>query len=420
MTIKKYLLDVYLENNLVLKPHKINIITTPCGSGKTTFFFEYLCKKYDTKRILYLVDTTMLKESMVSEYDILDYYDRLNIFKNKISVMSYHAFGLKLIDNHDILNNYDLIVLDESHNVIKYSKIGCEDIKRIADEKATDYNILRASSMVHGCTYLKYKLPELIKEYNTIFLLMTATPDAIYDYTPWKLNLYDVLQGIELEGYINKLTLEYKDNFRNGIKLLQDHYQEGDKILIYSKRINNCRIIKEHIQELGYTVETLHSINSSEPMTQEQLQLRNYIIKNNKYPDDLDVLIINGAYETGWNLKDDRVQIVINNTNEKDTSIQVRGRCRHDIKLLIQKSNNINTNTLLNLIEEYKDIKIFTKEQKTEILEELKMYNSRGKLVGWTTFKKEVEKTNRYTIRTGHTHIDGKKVRYDIIEEKKD
>ena len=108
------------------------------------------------------------------------------------------------------------------------------------------------------------------------------------------------------------------------------------------------------------------------------------------------------------------------NTSEKDTSIQVRGRCRHDINLLIQKSNNINASTLLNLIEEYKDIKIFTKEQKTEILEELKMYNSRGKLVGWTTFKKEVEKTNRYTVRSSSTNKNGKKVKYDIIEEKKD
>ena len=421
MNKRKYLLDVYKENNLVLKQHELNLIKAPCGSGKTTFFFEYLCKKYDTKRILYLVDTTMLKDSMVSEYDILDYYDRLNMFKNKISVTSYHKFGLMLINNHDILNHYDLIVMDESHNVIKYSKIGCEDIKRIADENATMYNVEMGSSMVHGCSYLKNNLPKIIKEYKTIFLLMTATPDSIINYTPWKLNLYDVLQGIELQGYINKITLDYKDSFKNALKLLQDHHHEGDKVLIYSKRINNCKIIKEHIQELGYTVETLHSINNnSEPMTEDQLALRKYIIQNNRYPDDLDVLIINGAYETGWNLKDERVQIVITNTNEKDVSIQARGRCRHDIKLLIQKSNNTNANALLNIIEEYKNIKIFTKEQKTEILEELKMYNSRGKLVGWTTFKKEVEKTNKYTVRTGHTHIDGKKVRYDIIEEKKD
>lgn len=414
-------MDVYLKYKFGLKPHCLNYIAQPCGTGKSTFVKKQLRREFKPSRILYLVDTKMLKESMLSDTDVFHHYDRLNIFKNKITLMSYHAFGLMLIDNHDILNNYDLVIMDEAHNVVKYSRIGCEDIKRVADENVTDYNILRGSSMVHGCTYLKYKLPELIKEYKTIFLLMTATPDAIYDYAPWKIHLYDVLQGIKLEGYINKLTLEYKDNFRNGIKLLQEHYKEGDKVLIYSKRINNCRIIKEYIQELGYTVESLHSIcNSSEPMTNEQLQLREYIIQNNKYPDDLDVLIINGAYETGWNLKDDRVQIVINNTNEKDTSIQVRGRCRHDIKLLIQKSDNLNTNTLLNLIEEYKGIKIFTKEQKTEILEELKMYNSRGKLVGWTTFKKEVEKTKKYTVRTGYTHVEGKKVRYDIIEEKKE
>lgn len=417
---RKFILDVFLEKKFELKKKFLNAIFQPCGTGKSTFI-KYLRKIYKPSRMLYLVDTKMLKSSFLKKSDIFQPYDRLNVFRNKITVMSYHAFGLMLIDNHDLLKNYDLIIMDEAHNSIKYSNIGYEDVKRIADESATDYNIRKGSCAIHGCSYLKYNLPELIKEYDTIFLLMTATPDAIYGYAPWKIHLYDVLQGIKLEGYQNKLTLDYKDSFKNGVQLLQDNYEKGDKVLIYSKRINNCRVIKEYLKGLGYTVESLHSVcNTSEPLTDEQEALRKYIIDNNRYPDDLDILIINGAYETGWDLMDERVQIVITNTNEKDVSIQARGRCRHDIKLLIQKSNNTNANALLNIIEEYKNIKIFTKEQKNEILEELKMYNSRGKLVGWTTFKKEVEKTNRYTVKTYSGRLDGKPRKFDVIEEKKD
>lgn len=51
-----------------------------CGCGKTTYFFNELSQqdKYmEMKRILYLVDTNMLEDSMVQEYgSMMKIYDK--------------------------------------------------------------------------------------------------------------------------------------------------------------------------------------------------------------------------------------------------------------------------------------------------------------------------------------------------------
>ena len=420
---REYIKDVVIENNLVLVQGKINRIFAPCGTGKSTYFSEVLCEEYEPRRILYVVDTTMLKETMLNDHKgIMVLYDKTNMFTNRVPVMTYQKLGTILSGNTDFLNDYDLVVMDEAHNIIKYSHIGCEDVRRIADISASDESVVRASVHIHGCTYIREFLHKLIQRYNTKFLLMTATPSRVLNHELWQPYLYDVLKGRELQGYINKLTLEYKDNFRNTIPILQKYHNKDHKILVYSKRILACRSIKETFIKLGYNAECLFSVNStSDTMTEEQLELRKYIIKNKVYPDNLDVLIINDAYETGWNLKDTRVQTVITNTTELDTAIQVRGRCRHDIALLINKGYNGSHNSnddLLRVLKDYEGTKLVTKEDRQEILQELGRYNNRGKLIGWNTFKKEVAKIKGYTIKKSSTRIDGKsKVCEVIIKE---
>lgn len=416
MTERKYLLDVFKENNLELKEDKLNLIVAPCGCGKTTFFFEYLAQQYELKRILYVVDTTMLQESMLNEYkqEIIS-YNKLNIFRNKISLMSFQKFGMLLKSHENFLDQFDLVVMDEAHNIIKYSRMGSDDVERIADKYVSKDDILQASSHIHGCTYLMLNLPTIVENSKTTFVLMTATPSALYTHEPFKNAINNVLKGIELQGYINRLTLEYKDSFKNIPKLLKYHNQ-GDKILVYSKLITSCKEITELFKELGYNAACLWSVNSKKlGMDDHQLELRDYIINNNRYPDDLDVLVINGAYETGWNLKDPRVQTVIINSSEIDASIQARGRCRHDINLLIQRSYNAHNSKLEEILKKYEGIKIHSKEQKQSILEELGEYTKKGTLIGWITFKKLVESTGKYYIKNSNSHIEGKKTRYDEI-----
>ncbi|MFR9069395.1 MAG: hypothetical protein ACLVIU_03440, partial [Paraclostridium sp.] len=60
-------------------------------------------------------------------------------------------------------------------------------------------------------------------------------------------------------------------------------------------------------------------------------------IKRGILPKNIDVLIINAAYETGWNLYDDKIQHVVVDDIKDYTQIQARNRVRHDIKKLYIK-----------------------------------------------------------------------------------
>jgi len=45
--------------------------------------------------------------------------------------------------------------------------------------------------------------------------------------------------------------------------------------------------------------------NKDEPMSKEQLELREYLIETGRFPENLNVLIINAAYETSINIDEE-------------------------------------------------------------------------------------------------------------------
>ena len=71
---KLYLSELISKYNLEVKIKfgAINLIKSPCGSGKTKFIFDYLMKEssgaFNHKHIYYVTDTTMLKEAVKNDY----------------------------------------------------------------------------------------------------------------------------------------------------------------------------------------------------------------------------------------------------------------------------------------------------------------------------------------------------------------
>ena len=91
--------------------------------------------------------------------------------------------------------------------------------------------------------------------------------------------------------------------------------------------------------ELGLRPICIWSENNEKiPMTFEQRRVRNYLIENGELIEPYNVLIINRATETGVNIYDDKMQIMICNTKNEVQQIQARGRIRHDIDLLVLKT----------------------------------------------------------------------------------
>ncbi|RDY26809.1 hypothetical protein CHL78_012115 [Romboutsia weinsteinii] len=436
MQDREFLTKVARANGYKIKKGKVNLVNAPCGCGKTTYFFNELSQqdKYiEMKRILYLVDTNMLEDSMVQEYgSMMKIYDKdwvndLDIYLDlreeqaKIRCMSYHRFGHLVKRDNSILEHIDLIVIDEAHNLLKYSDMD-SDVLTKNFKYAKDEEVRRASELLSGCSYLAHNLTRFIDEYDTDFVLMTATPNRIMEHKPYSNYLYDVLEGYQLRGYSIDKTIPF-DNIKNTFRFFKDKkHKDFGNILVYSQTIKSCKEIEVQFKEMGFETIVLWSTNANEPMSKEQLIVRDNLINKNLLLDLYDVLIINDAYQTGWNLENmedtslHKTFTVLVNSTDKDTIIQVTGRIRHDIKLLFHKDNS-KKSKVTSIPSEFLNRPLI-KEDKDKLVQHYDLVNKDGKQLKWSSIKNLILENDKFLILSGRDKINGKQQRFDKIIEK--
>lgn len=126
--------------------------------------------------------------------------------------------------------------------------------------------------------------------------------------------------------------------------------EKGYKIFVYTKTIDQSEKYKKYFEAVGLKAEWICSTNRADGMEEYvdeetgevkiakvptmrgyKKQIRDKLVEEGIVPDDLEVLIVNGAYETGWNLKDKRFQIAFIDTTDLEEQEQARYRLRHDI-----------------------------------------------------------------------------------------
>ncbi|GAA0715534.1 hypothetical protein GCM10008904_32500 [Paraclostridium ghonii] len=254
-------------------------------------------------------------------------------------VITYSTLGMLLEheSGKEIIKYYNLIVFDEIHNLFLY-----------AGKYDNDNNGYKYSRVLQN-------LNNIISN-KTLILGLTAT----LVNTEYRLGEYNVKSKImfnknELEQIISYTEDEkfYINHAPNIIKayILNKYgvFGKGEKLLIYTNFNKTSEKYKKLFTKYGIKAEWLCSKNTKEKdsnelkMNESQFDLRKQLLEGNNnikrgiLPDDIDVLIINAAYETGWNLYDDRIQHVIIDDTKDYTWIQARNRVRHNIKKLYVK-----------------------------------------------------------------------------------
>lgn len=125
---EKYLSELVDVNDI--EEGKLILIKSPCGSGKTTFATNVLAKfgneQYLCENTLYLIDTTVGKEQLLrtGEYMESAYGTEYWKIPEVMRVMTYAAYAT-LVDaapEYDYWMDECLIVCDELHNAVKWSK----------------------------------------------------------------------------------------------------------------------------------------------------------------------------------------------------------------------------------------------------------------------------------------------------------
>lgn len=396
---KSTLTELWKQDNFHFSKGVINMVISPVGSGKTYFVFNEIIKNYSNlNRIIYLVDTNNLKEAiikdkeyfenvMIYEKDVVKNFRNILSSENKITVMTYSQFGHLLKQDENIFDSIDLIICDEAHNLIKYSN-------------KFDHLVENEEDKVYLNTIKKLK--ELSTTKDVIFL--TATHKSIKKHFEFKdtgMHVFDYSNDIR----IRRLKEDFSYSFKS-IKNMKMHLEafngfiDGEKCLIYTDKINSIKAIKEMVESIeikfnNRTVRNLKAVglwstNSDKEMDIEQLETRKSILETGLIPEGIDVLIINSAYETGINIKDEAIELVVVNSTNPDTQIQARGRVRKNIKAFYVRSLSEKTEVKITLADKWLDKPLTTKDKK-ELCKELNLVNQNGRALSWTSVKRILE-----------------------------
>lgn len=394
-----------------------NLIISPTGSGKTHFILRVLGKKYTGKKLV-LVSTTSLKDSYGNEVGTFTTQDlrrkHLNITDEDSYVMSYAEFGNKIKWETNFIEDYSVISCDEIHSLMDY--------------------YLRHRTHEYGKA-----IEVLFNKYENIKLFyFTATTHKIdtfidreYSNLYKNVNIIDYSKSEEIRQYIN--VTEEKFTSVDGIESVIDKIGKIDKAdiksIIFNERIDGMGRIERSLESKNYKSISIWSINNAKnKMNDEQLRVREMLLTTGMFPDEYDFVIMNGAMREGWNLVDERVQVVIANTLDETDIIQFRGRIRHNVALLAVRVNEEVQPLDVRIMDREKSLKIIernlgkplTTEDKKRISEELNVRREEnGTLVKWTKIS-ETLKANGYEIKPIRKRVNGKQVSFSIITKKED
>lgn len=105
---------------------KLNIITAPCGSGKTTFVEDKLWKEAWWGDLLYLIDSKNGLDAFKARGEQKEYNGEIYYKHKGITAMTYGTFAMLCIHKPDEWlwdGEEALIVCDELQSAIRWSKI---------------------------------------------------------------------------------------------------------------------------------------------------------------------------------------------------------------------------------------------------------------------------------------------------------
>ena len=368
-----------------------NLIHAPAGSGKTKYILDKLLNSDSlATEKFYVTDTIMSRDMIKSEYLKLISDDHYII--NNVHIMTYYAFSHYLQCHNEEIYLKE-IIFDEIHML-------CEFEKSFNDE----YEVLSEL------------LPMICDvDMGNLCYVLSATPSLFTHLCSiYEVEVNDILADHRhlLHCYTENHIIKYNDH---PVELLKNI--NFNKALIYfAGSLEHMKKLNETLINAGFKANYLHSIKKD--MSQDQLQLRDYLLETGLYLDDLDILIINSALETSWNLYDDRVDTYISYATcheylKEHNIIQSRSRIRHNIDNMFlycrkkdikkhdkdQLKNKISLDQRVNLLNDHLNKKLTTTEFKL-LCEKLDFRNPKNnELFTGKNAIIEIEKLNYEVIK---------------------
>lgn len=332
--------DLAVQNKLFFRHGVYNIIDCGTRTGKTYWAVNNL-QKYtrdnQLNRVLYLVDTNSLKDSIITEYN--DTCADADIFWeshstwgetiNKIGIMCYQGFGAKLINGDtDFLHEIDVICWDECDSIFDFATSAFKTA-RTKDYNRRDKNFSNAEilSVIQVYSSTKEYMPlvllgkweEIINEGRILCIGLSATPERAKQYYS---SLTSASNTGKLEAGYRLAEDVYFTNILSHIKKLKP--EPGHGYWCYSPFIEPNEGIANAARIQGFNPLELHSKNNKDhPMNEKQLLALDTIVATGMVPLEYDFVIVNKALARGINITDRRFDSVIIDSYDAADRLQV-------------------------------------------------------------------------------------------------
>lgn len=423
--------DNFISDSLVYSSFQLgslNLINAPCGSGKTTAAFQTIPNylNIEPRRSLILINSVSGAEEFVKndlayffDYNGKEWDSYFLPQYDKPTTMTYAAFGAKCKKQELDPHNYDYIVCDELHTLNKSIAIARTKLKKQYPQ-AAPWEINDMLQMTCFSYIAIENIQQLLKEKTTWIFALTATPGQLYKYDLAKLGewIHEVQFSQKLRAYEILTQYEYSEIE----PILRMMLPENRKRLFYFNTIKELNKYKKILIDCGRQAEAIWALGASPKMDQHALTTRDYILKEHRFPDDVQDLLINGAYETAISIKDPLVKESYIHTGNKDTQVQARNRLRQDLEIVgyynsdkakqqkktqtrAEREQELYNSYVDRIPDEYFNIKLTT-ELKQELIQLL------GFPKKWPSLKKALMQRN-YNVTEGNTG----NYRYSIIEK---
>ena len=350
----------------------LNLIYAPVGCGKTYWALNCLAASMENKyKILYLIDTTNGRDKLLKNPDTMFYNkswrdnalnDRSSFGETKVVVMTYAKFGVIASEFPQFGDTFKYIICDELHNLPRFSAFKSND-----NSDASPVHILAWN-----------RLTDIINNTKVIVIGLSATPERLVHSERFTIN------SIPVDKDIRRYEIESTKYYSNIDVLLKALPIEGN-YLMYVVRITEMKRIWEIAKDIGFRAIAIWSKNNEEhPMTVEQLEARDYIIREEKIPEKYNLAIINASSETAINLRGKspifvmrgKIDAIIINCRDNETIVQARGRYRNDLKTLYLLDNS----TITDVPPTFLNTKLY-QEDKTYLCETIKLRNEQGRIL---------------------------------------
>lgn len=412
--------DLQQQKKLVFRRGDYNILDCGIRTGKTYWAINNLAQfTRDGKlsRILFLVDTSSLKQQLISQYsDSCVEADELwqssgswpgdNI--NKIGVMCYQRLGMKFIkEDVDFLKQIDVICWDQCDSIFDFAtqafvKARHSDFARKNVSNAQVLSVIQTHSTKKD--YMPLILlgawQHIIEVGEIMCIGLSASPQRAYTY--YKSLVSASYQG-KLEMGYRAATDIYFCNIVEHINQLSPELNRG--YWCYSPLIQPNQELVKAANARGFKAIELHSLqNEDKPMNEQQRRVYNIIVTTGLVPLQYDFVIVNRALARGITIIDKRFNhVIIDSVNQVDRIQAARQTFQYQrhLKVLAPEIPAQYINTWLTL-EKCRQLAVYMNVPEID-----KRNHNTGRTMTWNRLKEYLPAIG-YTVQSKHKRINGK------------